>query len=279
MPSVNQLKQELDDITTLRDISSAFTEASAGKIRAIRTDFERNRQFYEEVSHVYQLVKVSGHRLKQANTKTPPPVSKTLAIALTSNQRFYGAINTNIMRTFVTQTTGTSHELIVIGTTGGDYLKSLGAVSNYEVIEFAKNFPDKNEVNAFLDKITPYDTVLLFYPKFVTLLSQAVGITDIAKASDLSAQAVPQDEINILFEPEYGKIKEFFERQVRLALFHYVLLETDLARTAARLIAMSSAEERASDLIHEKKLVLRKVVTSFVNAQLLETFAGMKEWK
>lgn len=278
MPSVNQIKQELDDITTLRDISSAFTEASAGKIRVIRTDFERNRQFYEEISHVYQLVKVSARRRKRAQLKSAS-LPKTLSVALTSNQRFYGAINTNIMRTFVAQTENANPELLVLGTTGIDYLKSTGFTRPYAGWEFAKNLPDTNELNKFLDKITPYDTVLLYYPKFVTLLSQAVGITDIAKANAKAELDVPAEEIHILYEPEFGKIKEFFERQVRLALFHYVLLETDLARTAARLLAMSSAEERATDMVKDKKTQLRKVMTSFVNAQLLETFAGMKEWK
>jgi len=71
---------------------------------------------------------------------------------------------------------------------------------------------------------------------------------------------------------------EFFERQVRSLLFLRVLLETDLSRTAARLISMSSAEERANEMMKEKKSQLRKVMTSFINRRLLETFAGMSKW-
>jgi F0F1-type ATP synthase gamma subunit len=54
------------------------------------------------------------------------------------------------------------------------------------------------------------------------------------------------------------------------------LLETDLARTAARLITMSGAEERARDIIKQKRSQLRKMQASIINIKLLETFNAMK---
>ena len=87
---------------------------------------------------------------------------------------------------------------------------------------------------------------------------------------------MPKEEINILFEPEYSEILGFFQTQVRSLLFLRVMLETDLARTAARLITMSGAEERASDVIKQKRSQLRKMQASIINTKLLETFNAMK---
>ena len=72
---------------------------------------------------------------------------------------------------------------------------------------------------------------------------------------------------------------KFFDSQVRSILFKRVLLEADLARTAARLLSMSQAEERTDSEIKMKKVALKKVFRSFTNAQLLETFSGIKKWK
>ena len=48
MPSINDLKAELEDIQTLKFISSAFTEASSAKIKKLRAAFEENVEFHRQ---------------------------------------------------------------------------------------------------------------------------------------------------------------------------------------------------------------------------------------
>jgi len=278
MPALADLKNEINDLTTLKFISAAFTEAAAVKLQNIRVAFEKNGRFYEEISHVYHLVRVSAELLQLKGKKKSAKETKTLSVALTSNQRFYGALNFNIIRTFLEESEKLKTGLLVIGVTGQDYLQLINYAHPYEKLMFAKDFPTAEETRAFLDRTTPYDNVLLYYPKFVTLVTQTVGVTDISQASK-PGQTIPEEEIHILFEPEFVKILEFFQRQVRLLLFHRVMLEADLSRTAARLLTMSMAEEHSDEMIKEKKSQYRKVMTSFINAQLLETFSGLTKWK
>jgi ATP synthase F1 gamma subunit len=277
MPTIADLRLELDDATTLKLISSAFTEAAASRVQKIKNKFETNRQFYDEISHVYHLVRVSGKTLKITGTKAPPK-AKMLSVAVTSNQRFYGNLNVNIMHAFVEAMAKTQNEVLVIGSTGHDFMRSSGYAGPYEHMIFRHDDPTKEETRSFLDKIMPYETVMVYYPKFMSLVTQTVGITDITQAV-AGEEKTPEDEVHILFEPEYGKILEFFQRQVRALLFLHVMLEADLSRTAARLITMSSAEERSNELIKQKKSELRKIQASIANVKLLETFSGMSKWK
>jgi F0F1-type ATP synthase gamma subunit len=120
-----------------------------------------------------------------------------------------------------------------------------------------------------------YDRVIVYFPKFESLVRQDVGVTDITQTLD-TGKTVPEDELSILFEPDLSMILEFFRMQVRSLLFLRVLLEADLARTAARLITMSGAEERSTEMMKIKRRELRKLQTSIVNAKLLETFSAMK---
>lgn len=182
------------------------------------------------------------------------------------------------MRTFVDETAKIKSDLLIVGTTGIDFMKSARTGKPYKTITFSRDNPNLEEIHSFLDNITRYDKVFVYYPKFVTLLSQTVGITDVTQTSEAGAKE-NQEEINVIFEPEIDKMVEFFERQIRSLLFFRVILETDLSRTAARLISMSAAEERSDELIKEKKSEVRKATTSFINRQLLETFAGMSQWK
>ncbi|OGG03426.1 hypothetical protein A2W14_05300 [Candidatus Gottesmanbacteria bacterium RBG_16_37_8] len=195
---------------------------------------------------------------------------------MTSNQRFYGNINTNIMRTFVNNTRDGKTDLLVIGLVGQGYMKAASFGRHYENFNFSKDIPTVDEAKAFIEKTSTYDQIFVYYPKFISLVNQNVGITDITQAK--SEEDKDSEEIKILFEPELLKILEFFNKQVRSLLFIRMMLETDLSLTAARLLAMSAAEERSDDLIKEKKVELRRTMASFVNAQLLETFSSIREW-
>jgi len=282
MPSINDLKDQLYDITTFRLISSAFTEASAARIKKIRAAFEQNKDFYREISHVYHLVQKCAAKAKKSSTKGEKASAqdaprKILTVALTSNQHFYGNINVNIMREFFQQSAKINTELYIIGKTGNDLARAMGKGRPYAHTVFAKESPSEAEALVFLEYIKSYDSVYLYYPKFISLMTQTVGILDITQAE--SEDQVSEAEIKILFEPELTRILEFFNRQVRSLLFLRVLLEADLSRTAARLMSMSAAEERSDKLAKEKKRELRKVLASLINRQLLDTFAGMTKWK
>ncbi len=274
MPTIKGLKEELEDVTTMGFISQAFTEVAASRVQKIKNAFETNKQFYDEISHLYRLIQVSSAKEKGKHAGE----GKHLSVAVTSNQRFYGNLNINIMNSFLAETKGKEGDLMIIGSTGVDSMESLDEKRLYTKMPFAHDNPTEEETAKFLDTIKPYSTVIMYFPKFVTLMSQTVGKTDVTQAADIGGK-ITDEEINILYEPDLTMIMEFFIRQVRAILFYRVMLEADLSRTAARLLTMSSAEERSRELTKVKKSQIRKIQASITNAKLLETFAAMKGWK
>jgi ATP synthase F1 gamma subunit len=280
MPATQEIKDELDELTTLKFISQAFTEASAASIKMIRDKFETNKEFYDEISHIFHLVRIAYDKYKKEKKikNDENKQERVLSVALTSNHRFYGNINVNIMRKFMTDVEQNRSEVMIIGTTGKDFMKSSGFSRKFDTLIFAKDQLTIDEMKDFLEKIKPFHKVFLYYPQFVSLLTQTVGITDITQVAQFGEKNA-DEKIEILFEPEVPKILEFFEQQVRSLLFLHVLLEADLSRTAARLISMNAAEERADEIIKEQKAILRKINSSVANRRLLETFSGMSVWK
>lgn len=277
MPVIADLKEELADLFTFKYIAGAFTEASAVKLRKIRAQFEKNTQFYAEITKLYRLIEKSAQKMALAKQRQVRS-KRTLCIALSSNQRFFGNLNLDVVRAFIAESEKISADRIVVGSTAIEYLKSIHYAPQYEPVVFPKDTPNNEELRFFLYKFGPYNTVLVYYPKFVSFLRQSVGVTDITQREqsiDTGMDEMPE----LLFEPEIDKMAIFFQNQVRHLLFRRVLLETELARTAARLLSMSQAEERAEGEILLKRAYIRKFMRSFVNAQLLETFAGMKKWK
>jgi len=334
MSQLAQLKEQLIEAQTMQFITNAFTEVNSIKARNIRDGFEKNRRFYKEITDVYHSVKLTAAML--GRDKTPEnKVGSSVSIAITSNMRFYGKLNANVMEKFVADHTpsaegnnqlpitnfqsnqnnlniknldienslkienlklkinkGIRPDLIVIGQTGLDFLESKNVGLDVEPLRFKRDFPQASEISFLIEKTKQYDRVFLYYPKFVNMVTQKVGILDITQAIDTKELAQAKKEVLDqnwqkgtlasekidIFEPEVEKILEFFERQVRVLLLIRTMLETELSRTAARLLSMSAARERAEFTITAKRTQYSKVKNSLENAKILETFAGMSNW-
>lgn len=277
MASIGIITEELQTLNVLRLLANAFIETSAIKIKNIRTAFESNKTFYEEVTRLYHLVQYNAYIAKRLNKKSEENI-KTLSVALTANHRFYGGANIETMKKFMETTEGTTTDRLVIGVTGIDYLASIGYPQPFQRMQFAMDLPTYDETFKFLNAVKPYKRVIVFYTKFVSLLTQSTGVTDITQSIQ-TGEDLPEEEIHIIFEPELPKILDFFENQIRMLLFLRVLLESDLARTATRLITMTAAEQRIEELHKERETELRKARRSRKNRELLETFAGIKKWR
>lgn len=291
MPSLRDLKEELNEAVTLQFISETFTEVNALKIKKIRSAFENNRRFYEEITRIYHFVKLNASKKtlaelpthkKKKTAKVESPEQNVAYVAITSNSHFYGTLNLNVMRKFWQDTANLkSNSLIVTGQTGVDYLESLPnpptGGPKYTPVIFKKDSPTREEVLSLLEATRQFDQVLLYYPQFVTVMTQKVGILDITQSAPPKMSS-NENIIQFIFEPELPKIVEFFETQVRLLLLTRAMLESDLSRAAARLSSMSAASLRAGAAVKTKKVQISKADKSMRNSRLLDTFAGLQNW-
>jgi len=276
MSALDDIKDDVNDLQTLHMIATSFTDTAAMRIRGIRLAFEKNQEFYVELSHVYHLVKLVA--IKQGIVPDRPPGEKVLLVAFTANQHFYGNIHRRIMETITKEQQKSGADLLVIGTTGKEYLTVSGKRSGFKLTHFAKDAPTKEEIAEFLTSIEGYTSIRVYYPHFISLMRQEVGLIDITQVLELADQVTEEAETYILFEPEVSKILTFFEKQIRGVLFTRVVLESDLSRTAARMVSMNDASERAQEMMREKHSEYLKVMRSFINRQLLDTFSGRSLW-
>ena len=268
------LKDVITETETLSQIASAYTEMSEMKIRNIRAQYERNARFYIEITYIYQHLMLTA-----ANRNLLPPEgeNKVLRVAITSNQRFFGTMNLDVINTYEQDSANTPNDKIVVGLTGREYYQAQNNNSIKEFIIFKKDIPDTEETENLLTKFHEYDKVFLYFPRFVTLLRQETGMIDITYKPE--AHQMEGIDLDFIFEPELPDILDFFNNQVRTVLFNRTMIEIDLARTASRMLSMSGAHERAQQQLKAQKRQLNKRERLIRNARLLETVASMQRWQ
>ena len=241
---------------------------------------KKSSLFYEEISELYHAVKLlrsAEIEREQKKRKKDLKLSRNVHVALTSNQHFYGTLNFEIINKFYENTKNTKGEKIIVGKTGKEYLEAISGIGSFISIIYEKDLPKDAEIKEFIEKIKIYDRVYIYYPKFMSIVSQKVDVVDITYSPPEGFSS--QKEIGYIFEPELSKIVDFFETQVKYLLFARVLLETELSKTAARLMAMNRAEEKADDLISDYRIRLTQAYKSLINARLVETFSGIRKWR
>lgn len=272
MPPLERLKEEIKDEETLQSLASAFTEVSASKISRLKEKFEENQAFYQEISDLYRLVKYSGHL-------RPTASKKEIAIAITTNNRFYGVINLEVMRKFVAETQNRPTDRLVVGKIGVLYLPSIGFKEPFATLILKSDTPQLKDLEKLLEMAQPYQQVFLYYPRFQTLYTQTPAVTDITYSPTPEVKRAVEETLHFIFEPELPQIVDFFETQIRTILLQRVLLEVELSVTASRLQAMSRAQEHAETALNQKKFALTKATHSLINARLLDSLSRVKLWK
>lgn len=119
---IKEIDEALEEGESLKAITQAYSEIANLKIKRIRAEVERNRIFFKEIAGIYGLIKNMAANKKITILKP----KKTVSIILTSNYRFYGRINSDLLEFFVSSIKNLDTDIICLGKAAVDYFKAAG---------------------------------------------------------------------------------------------------------------------------------------------------------
>lgn len=267
--TIKEIDEALEEGGSLKSIAQAYSEIANLKIKKIRTEVERNRTFFEEISYVYGLVKLLA---KEKKTTIYKP-KKTICVILTSNYRFSGSINKTLIDFFISTIPKFGTDALLIGKAAIDHFKT-NPIKNSQDFALKGDMPSIEELQQIVALIKDYSQVLLFFPKLKSLLIQLPEIIDL---STTEAQVTESNQIDFkfIFEPDLLKVLAFFDSQILTLLLEEAFLEAELSRTASRFISMDQAESEANKFIKEYTMMKAYAKRNLDNNTILENYATM----
>ncbi|MDO8498301.1 MAG: FoF1 ATP synthase subunit gamma [bacterium] len=277
MQTIKQISQILEESDSLKLVAQAYSEIAAVKLQKIRKGIEQNRVFFQEVSEVFHIVKVASLRqgIKPAVTRK----RGTLSILLTSNYRFYGSLESELVKFFIINTSKFRTDRIVIGKTGTEFLHTMDYFHPYQHIVLEEDLPNDVEIRTLVLSLIGYQQILVYYSRMQSVLIQEPFVTDIVQAPPGRIIDPKVRHPGYIFEPELDKMLQFFDSQITSLMLEQTFMESELARTAARLTSMDQAQMNADDLIKQQRKLLAVAKRSSDNLRLLETIATLRGWK
>jgi len=272
MSAINELREELAHTETAQFVTTMLRDISATKLQSIRAAFEANQQYFEELHGLMHLLHTYAAEKKIA---LPAAEKGRVYVALTSNKRFYGTLNYDVMMALGEALAHDPEaEYVVIGQTGRQIVERSQKLAGLEAtyLAFEKDEPTENEIAATVQQLRSYKELVVVHPTFVNAFSQVAKTTDITHVPHTPEEKA--ETFEYLVEPDIPEMLDFFKTQVRLVLFDRVVLETRLALTGARLMKMQRARERAEEMATDERRLIHKEINTMQSMRLLETFTG-----
>jgi ATP synthase F1 gamma subunit len=273
---IQEINQQIDEGESLQLITQVFTEIASSKLKKIRAGIEQNRAFFYDLTNIYSLLNMLS--IKQGIHRKPKN-PRTAVILLSSNYRFYGQVTNPLIESFLKITRQQDCDRFIIGKTAHSYLDTIHYDKPYKKIIFQTDIPAMPELQNLTSQIKDHAKVIVFYSQMKSVLIQLPVNKDITQSIDPELYA-KRDEKNIqkllgefdyILEPDLGIMLQFFDEQIKGLLLEHTFLESELSRTASRLISMDSAQNQAKNYLNDMKTELRTARKNVTNARIVET--------
>lgn len=273
MADVRELTDELAEVQTINMISGVMSDIAAQRMEELRDQFQRNRMYYDEVQALFTLIR----RLMRArfDMDRENTTNRALAIAVTSNYRFFGGLNREVAELFLDRF-DQYDDHIVVGDTGAQHVQGSTHAEDSEYMRFPEDAPSHQELWRLVQRFRSYDRVDVYYPRYKNPFQQQATAVDV---NAMPEQEFKDDPETFITEPNLPLLHDFFLTQVKWLIFKRVLLETDLSRMSARLMKMHSAEETSEDMQEQLQGQIRRSRQQQRDVQLFESIIGLQQWR
>jgi F-type H+-transporting ATPase subunit gamma len=229
----------------------------------------------------------------------PRPVRRAELVLLTSDRGLAGGFNSNIIRRagrFLFENKGRYEriQLSTIGRKGNDFFKKQPGVSirrdyagMYSRVSYreAANLAQELSQSVLKGEV---DAVFLVYNEFLSAISQRVTLTQMLPLQSLAAPEPEKDKkaaaaaaslVDFKYEPDRQGVLDRLVPQALAIKIYRALLESVASEHGARMSAMESATNNASDMIGKLTLLYNRTRQAVITKELMEIVSGAEAQK
>lgn len=248
--NIRELKQELQTISDIADLTEVFENTASIKIRAVRQQVLSSKVFFNDLWSLYKQLRVDEHKIIDN-----PKNGRELMLLIAAPVGLAGQNDQNSLNDILSTYSHTKHDIMVIGSHGAQLLRqaNLHPIRAFEVPDITKQFT----VRPIIEVIKQYETTTAYYDSYVSLTVQrAAKLRLMLNAQELSDEEKllikeGQGEFispeNFIFEPSIHMVIDTLEEVMLNTSVAQLLQESRLAQLANRFTSMTMANERANE--------------------------------
>ena len=293
MPSLKDIKTQINSVGSTKKITSAMKMVAASKLRRSQEKAEAARPYssrLEEMLASLASSAASGEGIIKLLTGTGND-QNYIVVPVSADRGLCGGFNSSINReTFKLvkslESEGKSVQLMPVGKKSRDFFNRV--MKN----QIAESFVDLNISNSGYESAlkvsnklqelyfdSKFDKCIIVFNKFKSAISQEVTQQqliplDVSDSSEEENADTTAAKAIYDYEPDEETIlKDLLPKNVSIQIFK-VLLESDAGEHGARMAAMDNATRNAGEMIDSLTLKYNRTRQAFITKELIEIISG-----
>ena len=293
MPSLKDIKTQINSVGSTKKITSAMKMVAASKLRRSQEKAEAARPYssrLEEMLASLASSAASGEGIIKLLTGTGND-QNYIVVPVSADRGLCGGFNSSINReTFKLvkslESDGKNVQLMPVGKKSRDFFNR---VMKDQIVE---SFVDLNISNSGYESAlkvsnklqelyfdSKFDKCIIVFNKFKSAISQEVTQQqliplDVSESSEEDNADTTAAKAIYDYEPDEETIlKDLLPKNVSIQIFK-VLLESDAGEHGARMAAMDNATRNAGEMIDSLTLKYNRTRQAFITKELIEIISG-----
>ena len=292
MPSLKDIKTQINSVGSTKKITSAMKMVAASKLRRSQEKAEAARPYssrLEEMLSSLASSAASGEGIIKLLTGTGNDQNYVI-VPVSADRGLCGGFNSSINReTFKLvkslEGNGKKVQLLPVGKKSRDFFNRVmkdQILESYVDLnvsstgyECALNISNKLQELYFDGK---FDKCILVFNKFKSAISQEVTQQQLIPldVSNSKKEEENENSSNAIYDYEPDEetiLKDLLPKNVSIQIFK-VLLESDAGEQGARMAAMDNATRNAGEMIDSLTLKYNRTRQAFITKELIEIISG-----
>jgi F-type H+-transporting ATPase subunit gamma len=293
MPSLKDIKTQINSVVSTKKITTAMKMVAASKLRRSQEKAVAARPYssrLEEMLSSLASSAASGEGIIKLLTGTGKD-QNYMIVPVSADRGLCGGFNSSINREAFKlvkslESDGKSVQLMPVGKKSRDFFNRVMKD------QIAESFIDLNVSNSGYDSALQvsnklqdlyfngkFDKCILVFNKFISAISQDVTHQqliplDVSESSKEVKEDNNDSKAIYDYEPDEETIlKDLLPKNVSIQIFK-VLLESDAGEHGARMAAMDNATRNAGEMIDGLTLKYNRTRQAFITKELIEIISG-----
>ena len=283
MAGGREIVTKIRSVGNTMKVTSALEMVSASKIRKSQGLMKESRPYARMMHRVIGHLGKANPEYRHPFTIKHPDVKKVGYIVISSDRGLCGGLNNNLFKKMLPdmgewREKGVDISLVALGKKAIAYFKNV----KVEIMAVASELGEKPQIEDLIGAVRPLldayreqkvDRVYLVYNTFVNTMVQEPVIEQLLPLPPGDDEQV-RDIWDYIYEPDAETLLHSVMVRYLEALIYQGVLENLASEHAARMIAMKSATDNASDLIDELNLIYNKARQAAITQEISEIVSG-----
>ena len=283
MAGGREIITKIRSVENTKKVTSALEMVSASKIRKSQDLMKESRPYARMMHRVIGHLGKANPEYRHPFTIKHPEVKKVGYIVISSDRGLCGGLNNNLFKKMLADMGEWQKQeveicLVALGKKAMAYFKNI----KVEMMAAASDFGEKPQIEELIGPIRSMledyrerkvDRVYLVHNNFVNTMVQVPIVEQLLPLPPTDDEEV-RDIWDYIYEPDAETLLNSVMTRYIEALVYQGVLENLASEHAARMIAMKSATDNASDLIDELNLVYNKARQAAITQEISEIVGG-----